>query len=298
MGLFTNCARPRSRALVPLGLAAAAALLAVPAPAHADPDSVPACVAPDAKAFPLTTRIHGGPGTYVAGGGYATWYLDLTNTTDRACTGIHPVVVLVDEKRALTPAQPRLEFFDVPGDASREGQPHPVRFEATDRDELVGAFDDGFPGFTVAPDETLTVKVRLALTSDAVPNRVTAAAAVVQRRADDGDWVGQSNEYRFTIDSDTGASPGRSTGPEETEADSGTETGTGADTSASPGTGTDTGTSREPAATASPGRGDTTFPGRPEELAATGFPPVARAAFAVTALVLAGAALIVLRRRP
>jgi hypothetical protein len=261
---------------------------------------VPACAAPDAKAFPLTTRIHGGPGSYVAGGGYATWYLDLTNTTDRTCTGIHPVVVLVDDKRALTPAQPRLEFYDGASDGSsggsRQGQPHPVRFEATDRDELVGPFDDGFAGFTVGPGETLTVKVRLAVTSDAVPNQVTATAAVVQRRADDGDWVGQSNDYRFTIDSGTGASPGRSTAPEgrtEAEAEAEADSGTGTDT------GTGTGASREPAATASPGRGDTTtFPGRPEELAATGLPPLARGAFAVTALLLAGAALIVIRRRP
>ncbi|MCT9079397.1 hypothetical protein N4G65_22990, partial [Streptomyces fulvoviolaceus] len=57
-------------------------------------------------------------------------------------------------------------------------------------------------GFTVAPGKTLTVKVRLSVTSDTVPNRVTANAAVVQRHADDGDWVGQSNDYRFGIDAD------------------------------------------------------------------------------------------------
>lgn len=180
-----------------LGLAAAAAvLLTAPTPrAHAAP-------APDQGGFPITTRIHGGPDTYVAGGGLGTWYLDLTNTTGRTRTDVHPVVVLVDDRHALEPSQPRLEFYD--GD-----RPRPVRFEETDADELVGAFDDGFPGFTVAPGKTVTVKIRLGLTSDAVPNDVTATAAVVQRHADDGDWVGQSNDYRFAVD----AEPARTTAP-------------------------------------------------------------------------------------
>ncbi|MET9681172.1 LPXTG cell wall anchor domain-containing protein [Streptomyces coeruleorubidus] len=183
-----------------LCLAAAAAVLLTGAhPAYADePAPAPACAAPDDHTFPLTTRIHGGPGTYTAGGGFGTWYLDLTNTTDRSCTGIHPVVVLVDDKRALEPSQPRLEFFE-------GARAHPVRFEKTEEDELVGAFadeEDRFAGFTVGPGKTVTVKVRLAVTSDAVPNDVTANAAVVQRHDDDGDWVGQSNDYRFRIDGD------------------------------------------------------------------------------------------------
>jgi hypothetical protein len=169
--------------------------------AHADPG-------PDGHGFPITTRIHGGPDTYAAGGGLGTWYLDLTNTTDRTRTDIHPVVVLVDDKSALAPSQARLEFYD--GE-----HPHPVRFEETDANELVGAFDDGFPGFTVAAGRTRTVKVRLGITSDAVPNRVTAAAAVVQRHTDDGDWVGQSNDYRFGIDArpDRTPAPGTSDTP-------------------------------------------------------------------------------------
>ncbi|KKD03064.1 hypothetical protein, partial [Streptomyces sp. WM6386] len=147
--------------------------------------------------FPLTTRIHGGPDVYEIGGGYATWYLDLTNTTDRACENIHPVVVLVDKKHALEPDQPQLEFY--------EGRrPHPVRFETTDEDELVGVFRQGL---TVAPGKTRTVKMRLALTSDAVPNEVTANAAVVQRHEDDGDWVGQSNDYRFAVDTEATDDP-------------------------------------------------------------------------------------------
>ncbi|KUO20303.1 hypothetical protein [Streptomyces dysideae] len=171
---------------------AAAALFPAAPPAHAAAAPLPSCATPADRAFPLTSRIHGGPDAYEAGGGYGIWYLDLTNTTDRTCTGIHPVVVLVDEERALGPSQPRLDFY-------ADDRLHPVRFETTDADELVGAFDDGFPGFTVRPGKTLTVKVRLAIGSDAVPNDVTANAAVVQRHDGDGDWVGQSNDYRFAI---------------------------------------------------------------------------------------------------
>ncbi|NEY37038.1 hypothetical protein GTU99_33820, partial [Streptomyces sp. PRKS01-65] len=177
---------------------------------------VPACATPDDRAFPLTSRIHGGPAVYPAGGGHGTWYLDLTNTTTRTCAGIHPVVVLVDEGRSLDPARLRLEFHD--GTRFR-----PVRLVATDADELIGALaadGDGFPGFTVGPGRTLTVTVRLTVAAGAAPEEVTANAAIVQRREDDGDWVGQSNDYRFRIESaapsaDPAADPstGSSTGP-------------------------------------------------------------------------------------
>lgn len=290
----------------------------MPAPAHADPAAAPACATPEARTFPLTTRIHGGPPSYAAGGGYGTWYLELTNTTDRPCTGIHPVVVLVDEKRRLKPSQPLLEFYD-----GSRAQPHPVRFEATDRDELVGAFEDGFPGFTVGPKKTLSVKVRLAVTSDAVANRVTATAAVVQRRDDDGDWVGQSNDYRFAIDTDdpdrptdTGTDNGTGTDRgTDADADSGTDTGTDSGTgtstgpslSPSPGTSAapeahataDAGTGTQSPATELPGRDGTgPLPGLPGELAATGLSPLARGVLAATALLLlSGAVLLGNRRR-
>ncbi|MFF3332306.1 hypothetical protein ACFYWX_22545 [Streptomyces sp. NPDC002888] len=183
----------------PLCLAAAALLLPVAAsPAHAA--RVAVCAGGEGDGFPLTTRIHGGPDSYEAGGGYGTWYLDLTNTTRRTCSGVHPVVVLIDGKRVLAPSQPRLEFYD-------GARPHPVRFVTTDQDELVGAFDDGFPGFTVGPGATLSVKVRLALTSDTVPNDVTVNAAVVQRHEKDGDWVGQSNDYRFAVEGEAAPVP-------------------------------------------------------------------------------------------
>ncbi|MFF8971504.1 hypothetical protein [Streptomyces sp. NPDC014995] len=196
------------RLCTPVSLCLAAAAVFLPAPAYAE--AGPRCAGPDTGDFPLTTRLHGGPASYRAGGGYGTWYLDLTNTTANTCAGIHPVVVLVDTERALKPSQPHLEFY-------ADGRPHPVRFETTDEDELVGVLTGRasgepeaaaatppapFPGFTVPPGRTVTVKLRLALTSDAVPNEVTANAAVVQRHGDDGEWVGQSNDYRFTVEAD------------------------------------------------------------------------------------------------
>ncbi|MFJ4952258.1 hypothetical protein [Streptomyces sp. NPDC088760] len=184
-----------------LRLAAAVATAAVvpvvvllaPDTAHAGTTTPPSCAAADTRTFPLATRIRGGPGSYEAGGGYGTWYIDLTNTTRRTCAGIHPVVVLVDDKRSLRPDQPQLDFYD-------GSTPRPVAFETTDEQELVGVLDgSGFAGFTVPPGKTVSVRVRLALTSDAVADRVTANAAVVQRRGQDGDWVGESNAYRFGI---------------------------------------------------------------------------------------------------
>jgi hypothetical protein len=152
----------------------------------------PTCAGRHPADFPISTRIHGGPTTYHPGGGFRTWSLDLTNKTDAECADIHPVLVLIDKKRTLETRQIQLEFSD-------GRRHHPVRFERTDRDENIGVFDDGFPGFRVGPGKTVTVRARLTFTSDARPNSVVANAAVVQRRGDDGDWVGQSGDYRFTL---------------------------------------------------------------------------------------------------
>ncbi|MGJ3559750.1 hypothetical protein ACR6C2_17845 [Streptomyces sp. INA 01156] len=135
----------RLRTPASLFLAVLAAVL--PTAAHARTEAPPpACATESDVDFPLTARIRGGPDAYPAGGGYGTWYLELTNTTDRFCGGIHPVVVLVDDKRELRASQPVLEF------SHRTGTAAPVHFETTDEDELVGAFVDeqaGFEGFAV-----------------------------------------------------------------------------------------------------------------------------------------------------
>ncbi|MFJ4837676.1 hypothetical protein [Streptomyces sp. NPDC088746] len=214
-------ARPRDgRVFSTLGTFGLAAGFAVPAvllggtqadAAPAAPTSVvaddrqPVCGEPDAERFPIETRIHGGPDTYASGGGYGIWYLDLTNTTAEPCRAIHPVLVLTDEDRTLTPARIQLEF-------SAESDPdtrHRVSWETTERHEQIGVFgggeDDDFPGFTVPAGGTVTVQIRMAFTSDTEPGRVTANAAVVQRlaaveqRGDDGDWVGESEDYTFDI---------------------------------------------------------------------------------------------------
>ncbi|MFE9054112.1 prolipoprotein diacylglyceryl transferase [Streptomyces mutabilis] len=308
MRLFTP-ASPRLTAAAALLAASAAAVPATSVPAHADPGApLPACTAPDDHTFPLTTRLHGGPAAYEAGGGYGTWYLDLTNTTSRSCEGIHPVVVLVDEKRALEPSQPLLEFYD--GD-----RPHPVELEATDRDELIGAFGEGagesagedavddFPGFTVGPGKTLTVKVRLALTSDAEANEVTANAAVVQRRGGDGEWIGQSNDYRFRIRNadSTDAPPADPSGESyadpnaESSADPSAESSAGQDTDPTDPTGPTAPTAPSDAPTS---HDRATAPPSPDELAGTG-PGRADAALGATALLVTvgGAAVLLARRR-
>jgi hypothetical protein len=234
---------PAAQALTPLGPSASPR---------------PTCAAPDTRAFPIKTRIHGGPDAYDVGGDFRTWYIDLTNTTAHTCGNIHPIVVLVDSKRVLRPDQARLEFYE--GERT-----HPVEFEKSDQDENVGAFDDGFPGFTVGPGRTLTVKVRLSVTSDAaVPNDVVANAAVVQRHNNDGDWVGESNAYRFRIDDESktsdgdvveaegtgGTGDGGGNGGTGDGGDGGGDSGGGGGTSAAPdasgtGTGNSTGSSTD-----------------------------------------------------
>ncbi|MFF9043437.1 hypothetical protein [Streptomyces parvulus] len=294
--------RPVAAAALLAACAAASPVLAPAAPAHAESrDPLPACTAPEDHTFPLTTRVHGGPAGYEPGGGFGVWYLDLTNTTSRTCSGIHPVVVLVDERRALEPGQPQLEFYD-------GTTPRPVAFEKTDRDELIGAFGeagtdadadadtaaepeaqheaepeagtedpDRFAGFTVAPGKTLTVKLRLSLTSDTAAGEVTVNAAVVQRRGGDGEWIGQSNDYRFRVGTGTPADtpPGESS-PADTPRGESTP-----------------GRSPAPATPDDPGTG---LP-LPDELAGTG-PARAGTALAVTALLLAaGTGAVVLARR-
>ncbi|WP_371623639.1 peptidase [Streptomyces sp. NBC_01116] len=267
----TSCPRLRdARALAALGLAAGitvpaallggpqvAALPAASVPAASAADRQPVCGDPDAKDFPIETRIQDAPDRYASGGGYGTWFLDLTNTTDTPCRALHPVLVLADRDRRLTSDQIQLEFSE-PG---RPDVEHRVTWEGTDRDEQIGVFGGGadggrekaeggedgeagtsngtgtgtgtgkgtgtgigkgtdadssgtdrsadeFLGFTVPAGETVSVRVRMAFTSDTAPGPVTAHAAVVQRRhqdkakgggREDGEWVGESEDYAFVI---------------------------------------------------------------------------------------------------
>ncbi|MFF1506196.1 hypothetical protein [Streptomyces sp. NPDC058326] len=243
-----------------------------PAP---DPPA-PTCGFPSGAAFPLDTRLHGGPAVYAAGGAPREWRLDLTNTTAAPCSGIHPVLVLTDRERVLRPEQIRFEFYDAGAARWR-----PVAFEATEEAENVGAFT-GFGGFAVPAGRTLTVPVRLAFAAGTAPDEVVVNAAVVQRRGADGDWVGESGDYRLTVGP---------AGP-ETPAESG-ETSEAAEPSPPPGA-----TPRPPGSTADP-RDPGAHP-PDSELAHTGRESEAyaqRLAPLAAALVLLGALLVRSRHR-
>ncbi|KOG11488.1 MULTISPECIES: hypothetical protein [Streptomyces] len=275
--------RPRTpRATTAAATTAVLLTLATPAvgaPAP-DPPAAPTCGAAPDTGFPIGTRIHGGPADYPAGGPFQEWRLDLTNTTDGSCSDIHPVLVLADGARTLRPAQIRFEFYDAGSARWR-----PVAFEATEEAESVGAFTD-FGGFTVPAGETLTVPVRLAFGADAAPDEVVVNAAVVQRRGEDGDWIGESGDYRLTVGPAVPTGPDTS-GPSEVP---GKETKPPA---TAPG-------AKDPTA---PGAKDPTAPGDPgerPELARTGRGSdrdvLVLAPFAA-ALVLLGAVLVRAARR-
>ncbi|MFJ3297167.1 peptidase [Streptomyces bacillaris] len=218
------------------GAAAGAGAGAVAADAADAGEEQPVCGDPDAKEFPIEARIQDAPRTYVSGGGYGTWFLDLTNTTGTACGALHPVLVLSDGERRLTADQIQLKFSE-PGRTDTE---HRATWETTDRHEQIGVFggsgpgsgsnsgsdSDDFLGFTVPAGGTISVRVRMAFGSETGPARVTAHAAVVQRRhqdkakgggREDGDWVGESGAYRFVVvDGATGEYPRpEATGTEE-----------------------------------------------------------------------------------
>ncbi|MEV6652359.1 hypothetical protein [Streptomyces sp. NPDC051219] len=221
-------------AIVPAAPAVAAPAVpgpAVPGPALADqtvaagPGLPAGCGDPAGREFPLRAAIDGGPAIYRPGGEWKTWQLELTNTTRDVCREIHPVVVLTDRDRVLKASHVRMEFFD-----AEAGRHRPATLEETDEDETIGVLQDGtdFPGFTVEPGGTRTVEIRLAFTADAPPNEVVAEAAVVQRKGDDGDWVGESGDaagsgdYRFSI---AAADEGPSEPPAEGLASTGAGTG-------------------------------------------------------------------------
>ncbi|MFE0426600.1 hypothetical protein, partial [Streptomyces sp. NPDC058953] len=152
--------------------------------------------------FPIGTGFVGGPDVHHPGGGFEAWGVELTNTTGRECRQVHPVLVFAARDRGLTPDRMMLEFYD-PGAARWRG----AQLETSGDDEVVGVLgaqraEGG--GFTVRAKSAVTVRVRLALTGETPPNQVTVNAAVVQRRGDDGDWVGESGDYRFAVLEDRG----------------------------------------------------------------------------------------------
>ncbi|MEV0928609.1 hypothetical protein AB0I99_26450, partial [Streptomyces spongiicola] len=169
-----------------------------PAPGAAPVSQQPACGDPNAVEFPIVTRIAKGPGEYRAGGDAHEFSVELSNTTARPCLNIHPVVVLTGQARALQPDRVRLEFFDGAARIWRH-----VTIEKTDRGEAVGAFgagSGGFAGLSLPAGGTFSVRVRLAFPDrTTAPDTVVANAAVVQRRGADGDWVGESDDYRFDV---------------------------------------------------------------------------------------------------
>ena len=157
-------------------------------------DHAPTCGKATDPDFPIKTRIRGGPATVRAGSGFHTWSVELTNGTREDCDRIHPVLVLTAEDRALTADRVRVEFHDKEADRWR-----PVTLERTTQDEFVGVFDDGFQGFVVPAGGTVTVRTRLSVAAGTAANQVTVNAAIVQRKGDDGEWVGESGDYRFAV---------------------------------------------------------------------------------------------------
>lgn len=164
-------------------------------------DQQPSCGKPSDTRFPIDTRIHGGPEVHHPGGDSRQWSVDLANTTDETCHNIHPVMIFTARDPGLAPSQIQLEFYD-----EEAGRWHPVALEPTAEDEIVGVLDGPeFPGFAVPARKSVTVDVRLALAADTGANEVTVNAAIVQRQGDDGDWVGESGDYRFAVVEDDGS---------------------------------------------------------------------------------------------
>ncbi|MFE5868431.1 hypothetical protein ACFQ6V_07205 [Streptomyces roseifaciens] len=227
---------PKPRVLV-LG-ATALAIFSTAAPAPASPAGETAarshCASPGTPDFPIAARLSGGPRTYERGAPPRSWRLELRNDSGTECRAVHPVAVLADRGRALAPGDIRLDFYD-PGAARWR----PVRFERTDEAENVGVFDGArdagradknpgradraarvpaFPGFSVPAHGSVPVRVRLGFARSAPEGPVTANVTAVQRRGDDGDWVGESNDYTFGIGKAPGrAAPGKKRGADDGE---------------------------------------------------------------------------------
>lgn len=263
-------------------------------------DRQPSCGKASDPDFPIDTRIHGGPDEYHPGGRPETWSIDLTNSTDEACHNIHPVIVLSDRHRSLTVEQVRLQLTD------DKGGWRTMSLEKSDEDEMIAVLEGGFPGFAVPARQTVTVRARLAFTDAADANKVVANAATVQRRGGDGDWVGESNDYRFSVG---GANPDGADPDADADADADNHTGPGTGRTV-PSAGSSSGSTPSPTpshkdgADAGTGTGDqrrTPEPSPPfgiGALADTGSGSLAGPAVAAAVFVLAGVALVIGLRRP
>ncbi|WP_327236477.1 hypothetical protein OG349_23505 [Streptomyces sp. NBC_01317] len=283
-----------------------AARVVVAAP---EADRQPRCGKASDPDFPIDTRIHGGPRSYRPGGGPGTWYLDLTNTTADTCHDIHPVIVLVDRARVLKSSQVRLQMSD------GRGPWRTLSLERSDEDETLGILDDGSPGFAVPAGRTVTVRARLTFAKGTRANTIEINSATVQRRGDDGDWVGKSNSYRFSVgrvergghldpdpDLDLGLDIDRDvtvdppSGQPTDRPDGGRATGRPADSAASPGVG---GHREETPGVRQPPGGLSPAPALPDdpELAATGPGGTLGRTLAAGALLAIGGVLFVAFRR-
>lgn len=254
-------------------------------------DRQPSCGKASDPDFPIDARIHGGPDAYRPGGGAGTWSIDLTNSTDEACHNIHPVIVLSDRHRSLTVDQVRLQLTD------DKGGWRTMSLEKSDEDEMIAVLEGGFPGFAVPARQTVTVRARLAFTAAADANGVVANAATVQRRGGDGDWVGESNDYRFSVGGGN---------PDDADPDTPSTAPSGSPGKTSPG-------NTNPGSTSPSHKDDTntgTGTGEPRRtpdpspplgigtLADTGSGSLAGPAVAAAVFVVAGVALVVGLRRP
>ncbi len=193
LALVLVFASPLAAASAHAGDPAAPAASAGAAHAPAGPP-VPLCVQPDAEVLPLVGQVRDGPATVRAGDGPSGFTVRVHNTGRVTCHRVHPVVLLLDEDRALVPSQVRLDFHD-----GRRWLP--VRLRHTSRNENVGVLDGGqsFRGFTVRPGGRKDVRLRLAVREDARPDRVAVQAALVQHHDRDGHWAGHSDTYTFEL---------------------------------------------------------------------------------------------------
>jgi hypothetical protein len=200
-GSVATAAALTSRATADTIAKLAEAARAGPPPLPGPPEAQqPTCGKATDRDFPIDTRIHGGPAVQRPGGGFELWSVDLTNTTAMACRSIHPVIVFTGRDSGLVPDRMALEFYD-----EQAARWRPVALETTTEEEIVGVLGDGFPGFVVPAKKSVTVKVRVAIGADVPSTEVTVNAAIVQRKGDDGDWVGESGDYRFAVIEENGA---------------------------------------------------------------------------------------------